>query len=74
MPLDASDLLSSLTPQTPSKEAILYIKDARPYRNAIANQAKGLGCESMSNYVNCDLSFLKIQNIHVMRDSLKKIR
>ena len=82
--------------------------DARPRRNAMANQAKvpagtsnahtyspthslthsplthpptslihrhqGLGYESASAYPNCDISFLNIHNIHVMRDSLRKLR
>eukprot|EP00045_Choanoeca_perplexa_P014305 m.167499 g.167499 ORF g.167499 m.167499 type:complete len:578 (-) comp16639_c0_seq2:1416-3149(-) len=52
----------------------LYIMDARPRRNARANQAKGLGSESTANYPNCVLTFLNIHNIHVMRDSLKKMR
>lgn len=63
-----------LRPQNLSNSNKLYIMDARPRRNAMANQAKGLGYENMSNYPNCELMFLNIHNIHVMRESLKKIR
>jgi myotubularin-related protein 1/2 len=52
----------------------LYIVDARPRMNAIANIAMGGGYESDDNYVNTEFSFLDIGNIHVMRDSLKKVR
>jgi myotubularin-related protein 1/2 len=52
----------------------LFIMDARPRRNARANQAKGLGFESTTNYPNCVMTFLNIHNIHVMRDSFKKMK
>eukprot|EP00730_Choanoeca_flexa_P003421 TRINITY_DN11408_c0_g1_i3.p1 TRINITY_DN11408_c0_g1~~TRINITY_DN11408_c0_g1_i3.p1 ORF type:complete len:582 (+),score=117.50 TRINITY_DN11408_c0_g1_i3:2-1747(+) len=52
----------------------LFIMDARPRRNARANQAKGLGYESTANYPNCIMTFLNIHNIHVMRESLRKMR
>ena len=34
----------------------------------------GGGYESESNYDNVDLSFLDIHNIHVMRESLRKVK
>jgi myotubularin-related protein 1/2 len=40
--------------------------------NARVNRALGGGYEE--GYDNCELEFLDIQNIHVIRDSLKKIR
>uniref|UniRef100_A0A0N4ZNX2 phosphatidylinositol-3,5-bisphosphate 3-phosphatase n=1 Tax=Parastrongyloides trichosuri TaxID=131310 RepID=A0A0N4ZNX2_PARTI len=49
----------------------LSIIDARPQANAQANRAKGGGFE---NYENCTLEFMDIQNIHVIRDSMKKVR
>ncbi|XP_065059134.1 myotubularin-related protein 2-like isoform X2 [Rhopilema esculentum] len=52
----------------------LYIMDARPKINAVANQAKGGGYEDSDNYPNTELVFLDIQNIHVMRESLRKLR
>eukprot|EP00053_Salpingoeca_punica_P016132 m.150799 g.150799 ORF g.150799 m.150799 type:complete len:602 (+) comp16889_c0_seq3:270-2075(+) len=52
----------------------IQLMDARPKRNAIANQAKGGGFESELNYDKAEIDFLKIENIHVMRESLKKVR
>lgn len=51
---------------------IKVIIDARPKVNAIANCAKGGGYESADAY-GCKLEFLDIENIHVMRDSLKQV-
>lgn len=47
------------------------ILDARPSVNAKANRAKGGGYEE---YNCCELKFLDIQNIHVVRDSLKRVK
>ncbi|XP_039287776.1 myotubularin-related protein 2 [Nilaparvata lugens] len=52
----------------------LYIMDARPSANAIANKAKGGGYESEDAYQNAELVFLDIHNIHVMRESLRKLK
>lgn len=52
----------------------LFIMDARPKINAVANQAKGGGYEDITNYPNTELIFLDIANIHVMRDSLRKLK
>lgn len=49
------------------------IIDARPTTNAYANHAKGAGSETMDYYPGCRKVFLGIDNIHVMRDSLKLI-
>jgi myotubularin-related protein 1/2 len=51
----------------------LYVMDARPLVNAVANRTTGGGYESLDNYNNCELVFLNIHNIHVMRESLRKI-
>jgi hypothetical protein len=51
----------------------LFIIDARPHMNAVANLATGGGYESEDNYSHCELVFLNIHNIHVMRESLRKI-
>lgn len=53
-----------------SKE--LFIVDARPKLNAVANQVKGLGYEK--GYANTRVIFLGIDNIHVMRKSFKKMK
>ncbi|KAJ8297456.1 hypothetical protein KUTeg_023987 [Tegillarca granosa] len=46
----------------------LYIMDARPSVNALANKAKGGGYESEESYQNAEVVFLDIHNIHVMKD------
>lgn len=52
----------------------LFIMDARPSANAIANKAKGGGYESEETYQNAELVFLDIHNIHVMRESQRKLK
>ena len=51
-----------------------YIYDARPKINAVANMGKGGGYESEDNYQNAEIVFLDIPNIHVMRESLRKVK
>ena len=48
--------------------------DARPKVNAMANIVSGGGYESENFYENVELIFLDIHNIHVMRESLRKVR
>jgi uncharacterized membrane protein len=50
----------------------VYIMDARPRINAVANQLKGLGYEK--GYEKCSINFLNIQNIHKMREAENKLR
>ena len=50
------------------------IVDARPTTNAMANHAKGAGSENMEHYKNCKKVYLGIDNIHVMRESLRKVQ
>ncbi|XP_055333578.1 myotubularin-related protein 2-like [Paramacrobiotus metropolitanus] len=52
----------------------LCIMDARPLANAVANKAKGGGYETEENYPHTEVLFLDIHNIHVMRESLRKVR
>ncbi|XP_051116205.1 phosphatidylinositol-3-phosphatase myotubularin-1 isoform X5 [Andrographis paniculata] len=52
----------------------LYIADARPRKNAIANGAMGGGSESSANYSQSEIVFFGIDNIHAMRDSLTRLR
>jgi myotubularin-related protein 1/2 len=52
----------------------LPIFDARPKANAVANTAMGYGYELIQHYPNCSLTFCDIENIHVMRSSLSKLR
>ena len=62
----------------------LFLADARPWMNALANKGKSGGYEDISHYEGRatdggkdigkpDLTFMNIDNIHVMRDSLKKM-
>lgn len=52
----------------------LIIFDPRPYVNAVANIVTGAGFESSTVYKNCQVRFLNIPNIHVIRDSYQKFR
>lgn len=52
----------------------LSIMDARPIVNAAANKAKGGGYESEDAYQSVEVIFLDIHNIHVMRESLRKLK
>ncbi|KAG8584618.1 hypothetical protein GDO81_004689 [Engystomops pustulosus] len=52
----------------------IFIFDARPSANAIASKSKGGGFESEDAYQNAELVFLEIHNIHVMRESLRKLK
>ncbi|KAI1893966.1 hypothetical protein AGOR_G00129100 [Albula goreensis] len=52
----------------------LFIFDARPSVNAAANKMKGGGFENEDSYQNAELVFLDIHNIHVMRESLRKLK
>ncbi|KAF2073592.1 hypothetical protein CYY_005109 [Polysphondylium violaceum] len=62
-------LVDSIRLASPTNKQ-LYLLDARPKANAIANVAKGMGYEL--NY-NCEIEFLGIANIHSMRDSINKL-
>lgn len=63
-------LIKAIWAANPNKTP-LYIIDCRPWSSAVANRAKGAGVESVENYQNAKLCFMNIDNIHVMRDSLK---
>ncbi|GFQ00351.1 phosphatidylinositol-3-phosphatase myotubularin-1 [Phtheirospermum japonicum] len=52
----------------------LYIADARPRKNALANGAMGGGSESSANYSQSEIVFFGIDNIHAMRESLVRLR
>ena len=49
----------------------LYIVDTRPKINAMANRAGGKGYESEAFYPNTKFVFKGIENIHIMRESLR---
>uniref|UniRef100_A0AAY5L4N3 phosphatidylinositol-3,5-bisphosphate 3-phosphatase n=1 Tax=Esox lucius TaxID=8010 RepID=A0AAY5L4N3_ESOLU len=52
----------------------LAVFDARQSSVADTNKAKDGGYESESFYPNVELNFLEIPNIHVMRESLRKLK
>lgn len=52
----------------------LRILDARPMANALANRATGGGYENLAYYPGCELEFMNIANIHVIRDSWNKLK
>ncbi|OAF72215.1 Phosphatidylinositol-3-phosphate phosphatase [Intoshia linei] len=54
--------------------AKLLLVDARPIANAVANKFVGGGVENARAYDNVKVIFQNIHNIHVMRDSVKKIK
>ncbi|XP_028401912.1 myotubularin-related protein 2-like [Dendronephthya gigantea] len=70
---DDEKYLQSILDANPQCHKLL-IMDARPRINAVANQAKGGGYESDEFYQNIELFFLDIANIHVMRESLRKLK
>ena len=58
-----------------SNKKKLYIYDARPYLNAMANKFKGAGYEHINNYPNIDMEiiFCGIPNIHAVKHSYIKL-
>lgn len=74
--LDDANLINAIREAQGSADAKLHLLDARPRANAIANMAMGGGFEVMggSAYSGCDLEFLNIGNIHVMRNSLSDLK
>jgi len=72
--------LSSLS-ENPSEEdlttktsPVLLIIDARFRSVALANRVKGGGYEYTEYYTNCELQFMNLENIHVIRSSFQSLR
>jgi myotubularin-related protein 6/7/8 len=59
--------------KTNDNSSFMYIVDTRPQINAVVNKAQGKGFENENNYKNIKFQFFGIENIHVMRSSLKKL-
>jgi hypothetical protein len=57
-----------------SNKKKLYIYDARPYLNAMANKFKGAGYENINNYPEIDIKliFCGLPNIHTVRNAYQK--
>ncbi|XP_061105771.1 myotubularin-related protein 4 isoform X2 [Conger conger] len=73
-----SDFDSSLTvcpsPEANGSPQKLLILDARSYTAAVANRAKGGGCECEEYYPNCEVMFMGMANIHSIRNSFQSLR
>ncbi|XP_073807876.1 phosphatidylinositol-3,5-bisphosphate 3-phosphatase MTMR4 isoform X3 [Danio rerio] len=73
-----SDFDSSLTgcpaPDSSAAAQKLLILDARSYTAAVANRAKGGGCECEEYYPNCEVMFMGMANIHSIRNSFQSLR
>ncbi|RXG58288.1 Myotubularin-related protein 4 [Armadillidium vulgare] len=52
----------------------LLIMDARSYTTAVANRARGGGCECLEYYPTCDIQFMSLDNIHTIRKSHQAVR
>ncbi|XP_055004383.1 myotubularin-related protein 4 [Boleophthalmus pectinirostris] len=72
-----SDFDSSLTGGSCEDSVVpqkLLILDARSYTAAVANRAKGGGCECEEYYPNCEVMFMGMANIHAIRNSFQALR
>ncbi|XP_053558169.1 myotubularin-related protein 3 isoform X2 [Bombina bombina] len=77
--LTVVDFDSSLSNSPPSESPSvqpqkLLILDARSYAAAVANRAKGGGCECPEYYPNCEVVFMGMANIHSIRKSFQSLR
>jgi myotubularin-related protein 3/4 len=52
----------------------LLILDARSYTAALANRTKGGGFEYPPYYSDCDVRYMNLPNIHVVRKSSQTLR
>ena len=52
----------------------VLIVDARSYATAVANRARGGGCECPEYYANCEIQFMNLPNIHSIRKSFHAVR
>ncbi|XP_036392007.1 myotubularin-related protein 4-like isoform X2 [Megalops cyprinoides] len=75
---NSSDFDSSLSahpaPDARGAPPKLLILDARSYPAAVANRAKGGGCECEEYYPNCEVKFMGMANIHSIRSSFQSLR
>jgi myotubularin-related protein 6/7/8 len=70
---DLSSSTESVTIPVYGATATNLIIDARPTANAMVNSVRGAGSENMEYYKNCKKAYLGVDNIHIMRDSLKAL-
>ncbi|XP_056384661.1 myotubularin-related protein 3 isoform X4 [Hyla sarda] len=72
--IDFDSSLSNVPPSSESQPQKLLILDARSYAAAVANRAKGGGCECPEYYPNCEVVFMGMANIHSIRKSFQSLR
>jgi hypothetical protein len=58
----------------PQPQPVLLIIDARFRSVALANRVKGGGYEYSEYYTNCEIQFMNLENIHVIRSSFQSLR
>ncbi|XP_049792985.1 myotubularin-related protein 3 isoform X1 [Schistocerca nitens] len=68
----SSNHVESTSPNEPGKKVL--IMDARSYTTAVANRARGGGCECPEYYPSCDIQFMNLANIHSIRKSFHAVR
>ncbi|XP_012270796.1 myotubularin-related protein 4 isoform X2 [Orussus abietinus] len=71
-PVNYSDVRKHLVSLHSTKK--LLIVDARSYTTAVANRARGGGCECREYYPTCDIQFMNLPNIHSIRKSFHAVR
>ncbi|XP_046694918.1 myotubularin-related protein 4 isoform X4 [Silurus meridionalis] len=69
-----SSLAVGSGPDSSTAPQKLLILDARSYTAAVANRAKGGGCECEEYYPNCEVMFMGMANIHSIRNSFQSLR
>ncbi|XP_062845186.1 myotubularin-related protein 4 isoform X2 [Trichomycterus rosablanca] len=69
-----SSLAVGASPDANTTPQKLLILDARSYTAAVANRAKGGGCECEEYYPNCEVMFMGMANIHSIRNSFQSLR
>ncbi|KAE9551168.1 hypothetical protein FO519_005613 [Halicephalobus sp. NKZ332] len=67
-------IYNSVPSSSGERKQKLLILDARSYTAAWANRAKGGGFEGSDTYVNCDIEFMSLPNIHNVRYSFSQLR
>ncbi|XP_074030233.1 phosphatidylinositol-3,5-bisphosphate 3-phosphatase MTMR4 isoform X2 [Leptinotarsa decemlineata] len=69
-----SDESLQITTNIPVQDKKFLIMDARSYTTAVANRARGGGCECPEYYPNCEIEFMNLANIHSIRKSFHSLR
>ncbi|XP_075219113.1 phosphatidylinositol-3,5-bisphosphate 3-phosphatase MTMR4 isoform X3 [Lycorma delicatula] len=69
-----TDACTQSNPSDNKTEQKLLIMDARSYTTAVANRARGGGCECPEYYPNCEIKFMNLANIHSIRKSFNALQ